>query len=374
MSTETTRAHWRTGEFPIHRTGEFRIVDRTVARPRPAPADQAPSLTPSPADLRLDALGHALRVLLSPLDATGLTAWREAVHAALLRLFGAERVALHFPVHPDGAPASVLDDWTAPHLTPDAIAALHAAAQRDDLPADRAPLLRLDFGGADEARVWIEGGAVAAGVPDAHTQQLARTVLPALRAGLATWAQLGARRAALGRLLDTGDGSALLIGARGEVAHESAACRRLLSDETPADAECVRQAAARLALGAHAADRGAARGQPHAPVSTVVRTARHRYELACTRTRSADDRSPLALVTVQRQVPRPLTDDEIRARFGLTPRELEVARLLAEGLTNQELAERLGVSFFTARNHVERLLPKLGAANRACVGGALIGA
>ena len=79
-------------------------------------------------------------------------------------------------------------------------------------------------------------------------------------------------------------------------------------------------------------------------------------------------------MTVQRQVPRPLTDDEVRARFGLTPREVEVARLLAEGLTNQELAERLGVSFFTARNHVERLLPKLGAANRACVGGALIGA
>jgi DNA-binding CsgD family transcriptional regulator len=362
QSLETTRAHWRTGEFPIY--------DRHAARPRLASVAPAPS----PADARLEALGHALRVLLTPLDATGIAAWREAVHAALLRLFGAARVALHFPVHPDGAPASLLDDWTAPHLTPDAIAALHAAVRRDDLPAHRAPLLRVAFGGVDDARVWVEGGAVAAGEPDAQTQQLARTILPALRAGLTTWAQLGARRAALGRLIDTGDGSALLIDARGALSHESAACARLLAEESPADAERVRQAAARLALGTHAAERGATRGQPHAPATSTVRTARHRYDLACTRTRAVDDRAPLALVTVQRHVPRPLTDAELRARFGLTTREVEVARLLAEGLTNQQLADRLGVSFFTARNHVERLLPKLGAANRARVGGVLMGA
>ncbi|MGZ8492180.1 MAG: response regulator transcription factor [Gemmatirosa sp.] len=365
---EHTRAHWRTGEFPI--------VHRPAARPRDAQADAAPSPAASPAapsaDARLEALGHALRVLLTPLDATGIAAWREAVHAALLRLFGAARVALYFPVHPDGAPSSVLDDWTAPHLLPEAVAALHAAMRRD--AAEPAPLLRVDFGGADDARVWIEGGAVAAGVPDAHTQQLARTVVPALRAGLTTWAQLGARRAALGRLIDTGDASALLMDGRGGVAHESVACARLLTDESAADAERVRQAASRLALGAHAAERGAARGQPHAPVATTVRTARHRYELACTRTRALDDRAPLALVTVQRHVPRPLTDAEVRERFGLTAREVEVARLLAEGLTNQQLADRLGVSFFTARNHVERLLPKLGASNRACVGGVLMGA
>jgi DNA-binding CsgD family transcriptional regulator len=66
-------------------------------------------------------------------------------------------------------------------------------------------------------------------------------------------------------------------------------------------------------------------------------------------------------VTVQRHVPAPAHDAEARERFGLTAREIEVARLVAEGLTNQELADRLGVSFFTARNHVERLLPKLGA-------------
>jgi DNA-binding response OmpR family regulator len=63
-----------------------------------------------------------------------------------------------------------------------------------------------------------------------------------------------------------------------------------------------------------------------------------------------------------------LSDDEIRARYGLTPRQLEVARLLAEGLTNGEIAESLGTSYYTARNHAEQVLRRLGVASRAAVG------
>jgi DNA-binding response OmpR family regulator len=63
-----------------------------------------------------------------------------------------------------------------------------------------------------------------------------------------------------------------------------------------------------------------------------------------------------------------LSDDEIRARYGLTPRQLEVARLLAEGLTNGEIAEALGTSYYTARNHAEQVLRRLGVPSRAAVG------
>jgi len=69
--------------------------------------------------------------------------------------------------------------------------------------------------------------------------------------------------------------------------------------------------------------------------------------------------------------PRAPDAAELRARYGLTARELEVARLVAEGLSNNAIAERLGVSFFTARNHVERLLAKLGADSRARAGAIL---
>jgi len=48
----------------------------------------------------------------------------------------------------------------------------------------------------------------------------------------------------------------------------------------------------------------------------------------------------------------------------LTDREREVLALLAEGLSNQEVAERVGCSLKTARNHVSNILSKLHAADR----------
>lgn len=64
---------------------------------------------------------------------------------------------------------------------------------------------------------------------------------------------------------------------------------------------------------------------------------------------------------------RPLADAELRERFGLTERQIAVARLIAEGCTNAELASRLGLSFFTVRNHAEQVLLKLGVGNRSSV-------
>ncbi len=49
----------------------------------------------------------------------------------------------------------------------------------------------------------------------------------------------------------------------------------------------------------------------------------------------------------------------------LTEREREVMGLVAEGLTNDEIAERLYVSPMTAKTHVSRAMTKLGARDRA---------
>lgn len=49
----------------------------------------------------------------------------------------------------------------------------------------------------------------------------------------------------------------------------------------------------------------------------------------------------------------------------LTPREVEVLRLLARGLSNREIAERLVISRKTAGHHVEHIYAKTGTANRA---------
>jgi DNA-binding NarL/FixJ family response regulator len=48
----------------------------------------------------------------------------------------------------------------------------------------------------------------------------------------------------------------------------------------------------------------------------------------------------------------------------LTPREVEVLELLAEGLPNKSIAVRLGISDQTVKFHVASICGKLGAANR----------
>jgi DNA-binding CsgD family transcriptional regulator len=49
---------------------------------------------------------------------------------------------------------------------------------------------------------------------------------------------------------------------------------------------------------------------------------------------------------------------------GLTPRELEVLELLAEGASNKTIARGLGISVHTAKFHVRSLIDKLDATGR----------
>ena len=50
--------------------------------------------------------------------------------------------------------------------------------------------------------------------------------------------------------------------------------------------------------------------------------------------------------------------------LGITPRELEVLELIAQGLSNREIAEKLFVSENTVKTHSSRVLDKLGAKRR----------
>lgn len=56
--------------------------------------------------------------------------------------------------------------------------------------------------------------------------------------------------------------------------------------------------------------------------------------------------------------------DQIDQGEALTAREIEVLELLAEGMSNKAIAERLGISDQTVKFHVAQITSKLGVANR----------
>ncbi len=49
----------------------------------------------------------------------------------------------------------------------------------------------------------------------------------------------------------------------------------------------------------------------------------------------------------------------------LTPRNLEVLRLIVAGLNDREIADELSLAYGSVRNHVSRLYKRLGVRNRA---------
>jgi HD-GYP domain-containing protein (c-di-GMP phosphodiesterase class II) len=94
---------------------------------------------------------------------------------------------------------------------------------------------------------------------------------------------------------------------------------------------------------------------PHAPVAAA-----HRLRAEVRAGRLDADAVEGVLGAAGHRVPRRREGPE-----GLTAREIEVLRLLARGLSNREIAERLVISPKTVGNHVEHIYAKIGASTRA---------
>jgi len=72
---------------------------------------------------------------------------------------------------------------------------------------------------------------------------------------------------------------------------------------------------------------------------------------------------------VIKEVPVPangpfVRDERKREELGLTARELDILELIAQGLSNREIAEKLYVSENTVKTHSSRVFDKLGAKRR----------
>jgi two-component system NarL family response regulator len=68
----------------------------------------------------------------------------------------------------------------------------------------------------------------------------------------------------------------------------------------------------------------------------------------------------------KRYIPRDIAARlaERMMRANLTPRELEILKMLSKGLTNKQIGHALGISENTAKNHVNNIIDKLEVSDR----------
>lgn len=71
-----------------------------------------------------------------------------------------------------------------------------------------------------------------------------------------------------------------------------------------------------------------------------------------------------ALYTKLAELARDRRREDQAEAFVLTPRETEILRLIADGMSNPRIAAKLYLSVYTIKNHVHRILDKLGVTNR----------
>ncbi|MDX1420680.1 MAG: helix-turn-helix transcriptional regulator [Rubricoccaceae bacterium] len=361
------------------------------------------ALSLSTGDLaRLEA---ATRALVSPLAVPDVDAWRREVNAQIGQLLGGRHTLFRLPT---GDGAHYTDDGHditaglmafAQEVTPDMITYWDEApnvwhtdrrplgieaftwevvaevVRRRGLSVDRAPVWNevffqngvRDYAGLittrpeGDAILWSLGPRL--GTTDRGTQLPMLTMLvPAFKAGLDALDRLGAHRAALDAVAEP----LAAFDADGRETYRNEALIRLLA----ADPEAALAEAVLTELARRARPVGFARwGETAAgaPVTAEVRTARARYTFrAVLLPPSGHAFGDAFLVTVAADggVPALPTAEEIRARCGLSKREAEVALLVAQGLSNDEIAEALFVSKHTVRHHVESVMAKLELTGR----------
>lgn len=226
--------------------------------------------------------------------------------------------------------------------------------------------IRFSAGGVTahvHAETWGEGGELM----DERGRGLLLALEPAFRA--AALSLTGAQRCAwqAHRLLDAIDQPVGLVNRVGKWVHRTPALQVLLDGLGAEDREALLGRINDLALTLLRMP------TPAVPDEAWVRQSAPLLERAGLRVSAVllgPDRPYLqshVLVQVERTGGGVQLDPARLLQAGLTPREVEVARLLARGLSDKAIAGTLGFSWHTARRHTEKVLAKLGISSRSGV-------
>jgi DNA-binding CsgD family transcriptional regulator len=197
------------------------------------------------------------------------------------------------------------------------------------------------------------------------TLALLALLAPPFQAGFEMLARLERSRVALASTFDMlSEGMFVFDAAACRELHRNPALVAILSRDP--EAGLVEYRARALARTLHGIHRWGARGHARRtengalPGLDDVRTACGCYSLRASVLPTAlYAREQVVLVTVERHGIVLPTTALLRERFGLTPREAQVALRLAQGDSDAELARSLNVSPHTVRHHAERVFRKL---------------
>ena len=354
------------------------------------------SITLSTTDLAQ--IEAALTTLVSPLYYERIGDWRNASRLAVERVIGADRSAGMLPCadeplaehHADLLPAindylnyfhtldvglqirrrelglevchwstvydmkelvksEIYNDFSQPHGMLDCTGLVY------DLDPALPPAALLYYHESEESRPFGERGLA-----------LLRLLMPAFKAGVQSCLRLATRRAALGQLFDSIESALACFDAAGNVVQQNSAMTKLLSAEPEHDRLLAQMRLATGALGAslRSTTRHVHRDVPARPWRDL-RTASKHYRLS-TSLLPAGLLSPQPLIVAALDLMdrQQRSNRELQETYALTPREIEIASLLAARHHTAEIADILGVSVHTARRHTEHVLMKLGVHSR----------
>jgi DNA-binding CsgD family transcriptional regulator len=149
--------------------------------------------------------------------------------------------------------------------------------------------------------------------------------------------------------------------------HANAMLHRILAEQP--DAEEIRREIRRFteSLGALVRHRHVHDDDDGAQAELAVRdfrTSEGSYLLRGSYVRMDDGGEGMLLVALEPAGAEFLSAELLQLRYGLTSREVRVARLVTLGLADAEIAAQLCISLHTARHHTEHLRQKLGVRSR----------
>jgi DNA-binding CsgD family transcriptional regulator len=349
--------------------------------------------------VHMNRLKQAVNLLLSPAERPS-GAWRSDVVAALRTFMDADQAVMFMwrrsapDYYADALPGKVITEYLTDFAQLD-----QGMARREKLGLtlwsrsrlwDRHALIRSEYyqefalrhdimdtvgfsldikGTAAHVRVaLLYGGAPLP--PDRVDTMLRRLdlLLPVLRTGFDIHLRYERWLGALLPMLDRIGERLMLFSLTGRELHRNLSMRRTIEEDP--DGERLREGAQGVARAviAYAQANGGETARllgVEGDSAQQLGTTFGRYRMhGCIVGPDAPDAGAAVLVSVDRPTPELPGAQALRERFKLTVREVQVACLLVQRMTNEEIAGALGISTHTARHHTESVLLKTGVTSR----------